>query len=168
MLFDHNDIVQVHFSSLTSFPVFFQPHLHHNCPTLFNTVLQISVPEARDLGLLTSLWHWMELHKWLLDEWTDPVCSRFLPRSLHTPSPFQPKLSEVLPNGTLLPVNHKLARAKGICQCLNNNKGICHLPLQGLNSVLLQLLTFDMPWREFRVENKALCTPGKLVEQVFC
>ena len=31
--------------------------------------------------------------------------------------------------------NYKLALAKGIC----------HLPLQRLNPVLLQLLTFDMP-----------------------
>ena len=46
-------------------------------------------------------------------------------------------------------------------------KGICILPLQRLNPVLLQLLTFDTPWRGFRVEGEALCAPGKLVEQVF-
>ena len=33
--------------------------------------------------------------------------------------------------------------------------------------MLLQLLTFTMPWRESRMENEALCAPGKLVEQVF-
>ena len=32
--------------------------------------------------------------------------------------------------------------------------------------VLLQLFTINTP-REFRVENGALCAPGKLVEQVF-
>ena len=37
------------------------------------------------------------------------------------------------------PVNCKLALAKGIC----------HLPLQGPNLVLLQLLTYNTPWREF-------------------
>ena len=41
--------------------------------------------------------------------------------------------------------------------------GTCHLPLQGLNHMLLQLLTFDTPWKEFRVEgrNEALCALGK-------
>ena len=34
--------------------------------------------------------------------------------------------------------------AKSICQGLNN-KGICHLPLQRLNAVLLQLQTFNIP-----------------------
>ena len=38
---------------------------------------------------------------------------------------------------------------------------------RGLNPMLLQLLTFGMPWRGFRVENEALCVSGKLVEQVF-
>ena len=33
--------------------------------------------------------------------------------------------------------------------------------------MLLQLLTFEMPGREFRVKNGALCAPEKLVEQVF-
>ena len=39
----------------------------------------------------------------------------------------------------------------------------CHLLLQGLSHVLLQLLTFNNPWREFRVEsrNEALCLWGK-------
>ena len=36
-------------------------------------------------------------------------------------------------------VNYKLVFAKGIC----------HLPLQGLNLDLLQLLTFNTPWRQF-------------------
>ena len=59
-------------------------------------------------------------------------------------------------------VNYKLSLTKSICQRLNNNhKGICHLP------VLPQLPTFNTPWREFRVEGKALCATGKLVEQVF-
>ena len=37
-----------------------------------------------------------------------------------------------------------------------------HLPLQGLNHVLLQLLTFNTPWTEFRVESRseALCAQG--------
>ena len=35
----------------------------------------------------------------------------------------------------------------------------CDLPLQGLNHVLLQLLSFNNPWKEFRVEirSEALC-----------
>ena len=35
----------------------------------------------------------------------------------------------------------------------------CNLPLQGLNHVLCQLLTFNNPWKEFRVEirSEALC-----------
>ena len=55
------------------------------------------------------------------------------------------------------PVNYKLALAKGIC----------HLLLWRLNPVLLQLLTFNTPGREFRMENKVFCASGKLVEQVF-
>ena len=39
-------------------------------------------------------------------------------------------------------VNYKLALAKSICQQLNNSEGICLLPLQRLNPMLLQLLTF--------------------------
>ena len=37
----------------------------------------------------------------------------------------------------------------------------CHLPLQGLNHVLWQLLIFNAPWKELRVEsrNEALCSP---------
>ena len=63
-----------------------------------------------------------------------------------------------------LSINYKLALAMGAC----------HLPLQGLNQVLLQLLTFDTPWKESRVDsrNEALCTGrwgvgGKLAEQAF-
>ena len=38
--------------------------------------------------------------------------------------------------------------------------GTSHLPLQGLNQVLLQLLIFNSPWKEFRVEsrNAAFCS----------
>ena len=45
----------------------------------------------------------------------------------------------------------------------------CHLPLRGSNSEPLQLLTFNTPWKEFRVEsrNGALCALGKLAGQVF-
>ena len=41
--------------------------------------------------------------------------------------------------------------------------GTCHLPLQRSNYELLQLLTFNTPWKEFRVEirNEALCVLGK-------
>ena len=37
--------------------------------------------------------------------------------------------------------------------------GTCPLPLQGLNHVLMQLLTFHIPYKELRVEsrNEALC-----------
>ena len=40
--------------------------------------------------------------------------------------------------------------------------GTCHLPLQGLNLVLLQLI-FNTLWKEFRAEsrNEALCALGK-------
>ena len=43
--------------------------------------------------------------------------------------------------------------------------GTCHLPLQGLNQVVLQLLTFNTLWKEFRVEsgNEALSARGKTV-----
>ena len=39
--------------------------------------------------------------------------------------------------------------------------GTCHLPLWALNHVLLQLLTFNAPWNEFRVREQkwgALCS----------
>ena len=49
-------------------------------------------------------------------------------------------------------INYKLAFAKSIC----------HLLLQRLNPVLLQLLTLNMPWRQFRVESEAFCAPEKL------
>ena len=59
----------------------------------------------------------------------------------------------------------------GLCPLSNYKqalaKGICHLPLWRLNPVLMQLLTFDIPWREFRMESKVLCAPEELVEQVF-
>ena len=52
-------------------------------------------------------------------------------------------------------INHKLALTVGTC----------HLPLRGLNQVLLQLLTFNTLWKEFRVErrNEALCAWGKTI-----
>ena len=59
-------------------------------------------------------------------------------------------------------IDYKLALSKNICQWLSNNKGICHLPLRTLSLVLLQLLTFDTTWRQFRVESEALCGPEKL------
>lgn len=65
-----------------------------------------------------------------------------------------------------LSVNYKLVLAKSICWGLNNNKGICHLPLQRWNPLLLQVLAFNTPCGEFRVENGALCAPGKLAKQV--
>ena len=45
----------------------------------------------------------------------------------------------------------------GLCQT-----GTCHLPLQGLNHKLQQLLTFNIPWK-FRLEirNDALCALEK-------
>ena len=47
--------------------------------------------------------------------------------------------------------------------------GTCHPPLQEWNQVLLQLLTFNTLWKEFRVEsrNEALGATGKLTGQVF-
>ena len=41
--------------------------------------------------------------------------------------------------------------------------GTCPLPLRGLNIVLLQLLTFNSPCKEFREEsrNEALCAQGE-------
>ena len=53
--------------------------------------------------------------------------------------------------------SYKLARVKGIR----------HLPLWRLTPVLLQVLTLDMPWREFSMESEALYTLGNLAEQVF-
>ena len=51
--------------------------------------------------------------------------------------------SNLLPWGG--PVNYKLAPAMGNC----------HLPLQGLNHVLLQLLIANTPWKELRVESRS-------------
>ena len=50
-------------------------------------------------------------------------------------------------------VNYKLALAMGTC----------HLPLQRLNYMLLQLLIFNTLWKAFRVEsrNEVLCNGGK-------
>ena len=47
-----------------------------------------------------------------------------------------------------------------------HNKGICHLLLQSLNPVLLQLLTFNTPWGSSGW-SEVLCAPGNLVEQAF-
>ena len=59
-----------------------------------------------------------------------------------------------------LKIMAKFMTKKGLCQLKTDT---CHLPLQGLNHVLLQLLTFNTPWKEFRVEirNEALCALGK-------
>ena len=47
--------------------------------------------------------------------------------------------------------------------------GTCHLPLQGLNHMLQQLLIFNTPWKEFRVEsrNEALCAWGITDRRLF-
>ena len=58
---------------------------------------------------------------------------------------------------------------------LPTKNGTCHLPLQGLGHKPLQLLTFNIPWREFRVQirNEALvwekCSLlwGKLADHAF-
>ena len=46
-------------------------------------------------------------------------------------------------------INYKLSLAMGTC----------HLPLQGINQVLLQLLIFNTSWKELRVasKNEAFC-----------
>ena len=59
----------------------------------------------------------------------------------------------------------------GTCQGLlpateQQCQGYFYLTLRRLNPVLLQLLTFNTPWGEFREESEALCAPGKLVDQV--
>ena len=51
------------------------------------------------------------------------------------------------------------------CQRLNN-KGICHLPVQRLNPMLLQLLTFNNSWGSSGW-GEALCAPENLEGQVF-
>ena len=67
----------------------------------------------------------------------------------------------------------KFGQAKNLCQCFINKlpwyccqlsaMGTCRLPLPRLNHMLLQLLTFNTPWKELRVESryKALCALGK-------
>ena len=67
----------------------------------------------------------------------------------------------------------KFGQAKNLCECFIHKlpwyccqlsaMGTCHLPLPGLNHVLLQLLTFNTPWKGLRVENrnKSLCGLGK-------
>ena len=44
---------------------------------------------------------------------------------------------------------------------------VCHLPLERLNPRQLQLLTFNMPSRQFRMVNVTLCAPRNVVKQVF-
>jgi len=57
------------------------------------------------------------------------------------------------------PINYRLALPRAFAICLHN--------FRRLNPVLLQLLTLDVPRREFRVYTQAFCAPGKLVGQVF-
>ena len=54
----------------------------------------------------------------------------------------------------------KYSNLRSKCQ---SKLGTCHLPLQGLKHVLLQLLVFKTSWKEFRMENRneALGTWGK-------
>ena len=44
---------------------------------------------------------------------------------------------------------------------------VCHLPLERLHPGQLQLLTFNMPSRQFRMVNVTLCAPRNVVKQVF-
>ena len=48
-------------------------------------------------------------------------------------------------------------------QSVSTTNGTCHLPLQELKPVLLQLLNFNTPWKEFREKsrNEAFCAWGK-------
>ena len=57
---------------------------------------------------------------------------------------------------------HSLERdLSGVNYRLVLAKGICHLPQRRLNPVWLQLLTINMPWKEFSMEKEALCAPEK-------
>ena len=73
-------------------------------------------------------------------------CSRALGFILH---PLAQRVSGWLPD------SYRLALAMGAC----------HLTLQRLNHELLQLLTFNIPWKEFRMEkkNEALYALGGIV-----
>ena len=62
-------------------------------------------------------------------------------------------------------VSYKSALAQSTCQQLNSNESIRPLPLWRKSPVLLQLLTFNTPGGEFRVESEALCAPGKLTNR---
>ena len=62
--------------------------------------------------------------------------------------------------------NYRLALAKNSCQRLNNSAGTCHVPLQRLNPVPRQLLTFSPPGESSGCTD-ALCAPRKLVQQLF-
>ena len=69
-----------------------------------------------------------------------------------------------------VPVNYKLALPRAFASdrtTMPRAFAICLHNFRRLNPVLLQLLTLDVPGREFRVEAQAFCAPGKLVEQVF-
>ena len=97
--------------------------------------------------------NWMK-HSILLQIWTPRLFRSLFSKEFQWPRVFH------------LPLNYKLGFAKNTCQRLNNNKGISHLPLQRLNPVKLQLLTFSTLWGS-SVWREALCAPGILVEQVF-
>ena len=92
----------------------------------------------------------------------------FILLQIRTPRLFRSLFSKEFqwPRFFHLPLNYKSGLAKNTCQRLNNNKGISHLPLQRLNPVKLQLLTFSTLWGS-SVWREALCAPGILVEQVF-
>ena len=53
---------------------------------------------------------------------------------------------------------HTVLRALACCGPCQLQIGTCHLPLHGLSQMALQVLTFNTPWKEFRVEirNEAL------------
>ena len=60
------------------------------------------------------------------------------------------------------PLEHKIALIttlnKSLCQL---QTGTCHLPLQGLNQVPLQLMTFNSPWKKFTVKTWGTVYTGK-------
>ena len=74
-------------------------------------------------------------------------------------------------------LNPGLLQCRQIICCLSHQgspptsiqTGNCHRPLHILNHELLQLLTFNTPWKELRVEsrNEALCALGKMAERAF-
>ena len=57
--------------------------------------------------------------------------------------------------------DHGVTKSRTWLSDFHFHKGTCHLPLQGLTHELLQLLTFNIPWREFRVGGEQKWgTPG--------